>query len=118
VKFIGVAVTSGATAFTVDMIKYADNSAFGSAAQATCTPTAGNTCSVTFAPVLEISQNDYETAKIRVASSNFSNPDTATEGLSVLIQSSGDVLWTDGLSTGIQLEAGVAPFTIADVTYN
>lgn len=116
-KFTGSAVTSGATAFAVNLKKYSDNSAFGSAASTNCTPVTGNTCSVTFAPELEIAQGDSETAKVLVSSANFTEADNA-QSLSVTIDAVGDVLWTDGSSTGIQLESSVVPFTVADVTYN
>ncbi len=115
-KFIGSAVASSTTAFTVSMVR-TDGTAFGSATNKTCTPTVGDTCSVTFEPSIEIYANSPDVAQIRVVSTSFANPDTNTESLGLLINAAGDVLWNDGTTANIQLETGVAPFTIADVTY-
>jgi hypothetical protein len=116
-KFTGNAVTSGTTAFTVDLIDANTNAALGSASQATCTPAAGNSCSVTFYPQFIISAGDTKAAKVRVNSSSFINTASAGDALSVLINAASDVQWYDGSSALIPVESTVVPFTVASMSY-
>lgn len=116
VKFSGQAVSDGSTAFTVDLLK-SDGSALGGATQQTCTPGAGNSCSVTFSPAFTISAGATQASKVRVNSGSFFDAASANESLSVLVNAAGDVLWSDGSTSGITLESSVVPFTIASVQY-
>jgi hypothetical protein len=114
-KFQGQAVSAGSTAFTVDLLK-SDGSAFGGSSP-TCTPGAGNSCSVTFNPSFTISGGQSQATKLRVNSASFYDAASQNESLSVTINATGDVSWNDGTTTPIGLEASMVPFTIASVQY-
>lgn len=116
IKFTGQAVSNGSSAFTVDLLK-SDNTALGSASQQTCTPAAGNTCSVTFTPDFTISAGQTQVSKVRVNSANFYDAASQSESLSVLINATGDLTWNDGTTVSIPVESSVVPFTVASVQY-
>jgi len=116
-KFTGAAVTSGGTAFTVDLIDANTNSLLGSAAQATCTPGQGNSCSVTFNPSYTVSAGTSKATKIRVNSSSFTNTASASDALSILVNATTDVTFNDGTTGSIPLEGTIVPFTVASVSY-
>ncbi|MBI5732821.1 peptidoglycan-binding protein [Candidatus Jorgensenbacteria bacterium] len=116
VKFNGLAASAGSTAFTVDLLK-SDGTAMGSASQQTCTPGAGNSCSVTFGPQFTLSAGSTQASKIRVNSASFFNQASTGESLSVLINAVGDVAWDDGSTAGIALETSTVPFTVVNVSY-
>ncbi len=116
IKFSGQAVSAGSTAFTVDFLK-SDNTAFGSATVQTCTPGAGNSCSVTFSPQFIVSAGGTQAAKIRINSGSFFNGANTGDSLSAVIIAAGDVLWNDGTTAGITLEASKANTTLVNVSY-
>ena len=118
IKFSGLAVSNGATAFTVDLIDSNTNLLLGSATQQTCTPGAGNSCSITFSPQFTISAGSTKATKLRVNSSAFFNAAQTSESLSALINTNTtDVLWNDGTTGGIGIEATITPFTIVNVSF-
>lgn len=101
-KFAGLAVTSGATAFPVELIDSdTPGSGWGSATTSqTCTPIAGNTCTVTFAPNALISAGTTKGIKLRVDAVNFTQNANTADSVSVTVNTSSGLLWTDGTSTG------------------
>jgi peptidoglycan hydrolase-like protein with peptidoglycan-binding domain len=119
-KFSGAPVASGTTAFEVDLVDTNNNITLGEAATdtETCTPTVGDTCSVTFTPQYSIAAGTSKQTKLRVDASAFANPGDSIETLSVRIAATGAVLWSDGTTNNIQLENTVIPFTVANVDYN
>lgn len=117
-KFTGAAVTSGGTAFSVDLIDDNTSSAWKSASTATCTPGQGNSCSVTFNPTsADVAAGGTEIVRVRVNSSSFTNGASATDALSILVNAAGDLRWNDGTTSNISLESRLAPFTVANVSY-
>lgn len=118
IKFQGQAVSNG-TAFSVDLIDANTNVALGSAASAVSCTGVGNSCSVTFSPIFTIDAGTMKQAKVRVNSSVFYNAASQSEGLSILVSGTGDVLISDGTTGGaaIPLESLVVPFTVANVSY-
>jgi hypothetical protein len=118
-KFTGIAVSAGSTAFTVDLIDSNTNAALGSASQQTCTPGSGNSCSVTFSPQFIIDAASTKAAKVRINSASVYNQSggSGTESLSVLVNAAGDVVVNDGSTPGIVLESTVVPFTVVNVSY-
>ena len=117
IKFQGLAVSTGTT-FNVSLLK-TDNSAFGNATTQSCGPTVANSCTVSFSPSFILSQGAHQDVKVRVDSSTFFNSSTAgEEGVSILINGTTDVLWNDGTTGSIPLEASVVPFPITTVSYN
>jgi hypothetical protein len=121
-KFTGLAISNGSTAFTVDLIDSNTNAAWASSAQATCTPGAGNSCSVTFNPTSTnganvISAGTTKATKIRANSSSFFNGASVSDSASVLINAAGDVVWSDGTTTTLNLESTVVPFQVVNVSY-
>ena len=119
-KFQGLAISSGSTAFNVDLIDTNTNITLGetSADVQSCNPASGNSCSVTFTPVFTISGASSVTAKVRVVSSSFFNSTVAGgESLSAFINAATDVAWNDGTTAGIGLEGTIIPFTITNVSY-
>ncbi len=117
VKFSGQAVSNGSTAFTVDLLDANTNSALGSAAQQTCTPGAGNSCSVTFNPSYTVDPGTTKAAKVRVNSSSFYNGSNTSDSLSALINAASGITFNDGTTSNISIESTVVPFTIANVSY-
>lgn len=117
-KFTGAAVTSGGTAFAVDLIDDATGSAWKSTSSVNCTPGQGNSCSVTFNPTsAEVAAGGTEVVRVRVNSASFTNGASATDALSISVQSAGDLRWNDGTTSNISFESRLAPFTVADVSY-
>lgn len=117
VKFNGLAVSNGIGGFSVSLLDSNTNSGLGGIGAGTCTPGAGNSCSVTFSPQFTVSAGTTKASKIRVNSSAFFNAAQTSESLSVLIDGQGDVLWNDGTTAGINLPATSVPFTIVNVSY-
>lgn len=117
VRFSGSAVTSGATAFVVDLIDTTTNAAWGSATQQTCTPITGNTCGVTFRPAFSISRGTTKAVKLRANSSNFTNTANTGDSVSVIINAASDILWSDGTTTGISWESTQIPITLVNVGF-
>jgi hypothetical protein len=111
-KFAGTAVSNGSTAFTVDLIDTYTGVALTGASQQTCTPGAGNSCSVTFNPVYTISAGTTKNVKVRVNSSSFYDATNNTENLTAVINAAGDVRWSDGTTSNVSLESTVIPVTI------
>ncbi|MDI6820678.1 MAG: hypothetical protein QMD65_00670, partial [Patescibacteria group bacterium] len=114
IKFNGFAVSNGSPNFTVDLLK-SDGTAFGGSTE-TCSPGAGNSCSVTFSPQFTISSGATQGTKVRVNSSSFYDV-AYGQGLSVLINAASDIAWNDGVIGGIGLEASAVPFTLANTSY-
>jgi hypothetical protein len=112
IKFAGTAVSNGSTAFTVDLIDTYTGVALTGASQQTCTPGAGNSCSVTFNPAYTISAGTTKNVKVRVNSSSFYDATNNTENLTAVINAAGDVRWSDGTTSNISLESTVIPVTI------
>jgi hypothetical protein len=115
-RFSGLAVSNGSTAFTVQVIDKNGENLAGTSAQ-TCTPGAGNSCFVTFSPAYIISAGQSETLKVRINSSSFYDAASTNEALSVSILNASDVAWSDGTTSGINLQASQAPVSIANLTY-
>ena len=123
-QFSGLALggdssATGLPSFAVELLKD-DNTALGSASSQSCAPNETNTCIVTFSPAFILSGNQSQVATIRVNSTNFYNTTSTaqTEGLSVFLSATTSVLWNDGTTGSLPLEASVVPFTILDATYN
>lgn len=120
IKFTGLAVSSGSTAFNVDLIDSNTNAILGSATTTSCNPTSGNSCTVTFFPQFTISAGSTKATKIRANSSAFFNAASTSESLSALINATGDVAWQDGAVTNgnnFTLESTIVPFTVVNVSY-
>ncbi len=117
VKFSGQAASNGSTAFTADLIDANTNAAWGSAVQQTCTPGAGNSCSVTFGPAFSITRGSTKAVKLRVNSSAFYNGSNTSDSLSAIVNAASDILWSDGTSTGISWEAVQIPITLVNLSY-
>ncbi|HTY39629.1 MAG TPA: peptidoglycan-binding domain-containing protein [Candidatus Paceibacterota bacterium] len=116
-KFSGQAVSNGSPAFTVDLIDANTNTDLGSAAQGTCTPGAGNSCTVTFSPQFSIDAGTTKITKVRVNSGSFFNSSQTSDSLSVIVNGSTDVLINDGTTAGVPLPGTVVPFTVSNVSY-
>ena len=117
-KFSGIAILDGTAAFTVDLIDTNTNTNFGSSAQETCTPSAGNVCSVTFSPQFTVDAGTTKSIKLRVNSSAFNDPPVAgSQSFSVLINSVGDFLVDDGSTSDVPLESTAVPFTVVNISY-
>ncbi len=118
-KFSGLAVSNGSTAFTVDLIDTATGVALTGASQQTCTPGAGNSCSVSFSPAYTISagSSNAKVVIVRINSSSFYDAASTNEALSVTVNAAGSVLWSDGTSTGISLEATQVPVVVINTSY-
>jgi len=116
-KFSGLAVSNGSTAFGVRIIDSATNSDWGSSASTNCTPGSGNSCSVTLGPAFIISKGTTKATKVRVNSTNFFNGANTSDSMSVTIDAAGDVAWNDGTTAALSLEATVAPFVVVNVSY-
>jgi hypothetical protein len=118
-KFSGLAVSNGATAFSVDLIDANTNALLGSATQQSCTPGVGNSCQVSFAPAFTIDSGTTKQTKVRVNSASFFNQSggSGTESLSVLVNGTTDVQVYDGAVSGVPLEGTVVPFTVVNVSY-
>jgi hypothetical protein len=117
-KFSGIAVSNGSTAFTVDLIDTNTNLNLGSASQQTCTPGLGNSCLVTFSPQFTIDAGTTKATKVRVNSASFFDASVAgTQSLSVLINGTSDTQIYDGSTAAIPLESTVVPFTVTSVSY-
>ena len=119
IKFQGLAISSGSTAFNVDFIDTNTNITLGQSATATqsCNPTSGNSCSVTFSPQFTISAGTSVVTKLRVVSSSFFNSTVAGgESISAFINASTDVLFNDGTTAGLTSSISI-PFTITNVSY-
>jgi hypothetical protein len=112
IKFAGTAVSNGSTAFTVDLIDTYTGVALTGASQQTCTPGAGNSCSVTFNPAYTISAGTTKNVKVRVNSSSFYDATNNTENLTAVINAAGDVRWSDGTTSNVSLESTSVPVTI------
>ncbi len=111
IKFSGTAVPSSSTPFSVSL-----KSLNGTTAQ-TCTPGAGNSCSVTFTPTFSVSANTCKTFKVRIDSTNFYDAPGMLESLSVTIENPGDITWSDGVTNNIPLEIPKLPIVIAQIQY-
>ncbi len=117
-KFSGIAVSNGSTAFTVDLIDTNTNLNLGSASQQTCTPGLGNSCLVTFSPQFTIDAGTTKATKVRVNSASFFDASVAgTQSLSVLVNGTSDVQVYDGSTRAIPLESTVVPFTVTSVSF-
>ncbi len=120
-KFSGIAVTNGTASFTVDLIDTNTNVNIGSAAQQTCIPGVGNSCTVTFAPQFTIDSGTTKATKIRINSASLFDASVAgSQSLSVLVNGtdqSSTVMIYDGSTQAIPLEATVVPFTVVNVSY-
>lgn len=116
-KFIGSAVTSGATPFAVDLIDVNSNAAWGTATQQTCTPLGGNSCIVTFSPAYAISQGNTKAVKLRANSSSFTNGANTGDSVSVVADAAASILWSDGTSNLISWEAVQIPITLVNIGY-
>jgi hypothetical protein len=116
-RFSGLAVSNGSTAFAVDLIDTQTGVALTGASQQTCTPGAGNSCSVTFSPAYVISAGTSKTVNVRANTSSFYDAASTAEALSVTILSASDLTWTDGTTAGITLETIQAPVVISNLTY-
>lgn len=112
IKFAGTAVSNGSTAFTVDLIDTTTGVALTGASQQTCTPGAGNSCSVTFNPSYTVSAGTTKNVKVRVNSSSFYDATNNTENLTAVINAAGDVRWSDGTTSNVSLESTSVPVTI------
>jgi hypothetical protein len=117
-QFAGIALRgtnqSSTMAFDVSLPLFGD-----STNPTTCSANATNTCSVTFSPAFVLSGNATKKVKVRVDSTNFFNASSSNEeGLSIYIGATTDILWNDGTTGSLPLEASAVPFTIANVTYN
>ncbi|MDO8582618.1 MAG: peptidoglycan-binding domain-containing protein [bacterium] len=117
VKFSGQAASNGGTAFTSDLIDANTNAAWGSATQQTCTPGAGNSCSVSFSPAFSITRGSTKATKLRVNSSAFYNGSNTSDSLSAIINAASDILWSDGTTTGISWESVQIPITLVNLSY-
>ena len=76
-----------------------------------------NTCSVTFAPASIVDKASSKAVKVRVNSSSFTNGANTSDAMSVTINATTDFETADGTSIEIPLESVVAPFTVANVSY-
>ncbi len=117
VKFSGQAASAGSTAFTVDLIDVNTNLALGSATQKTCTPGAGNSCTVSFAPAFSITRGTSKAVKLRVNSSSFFNGTNTSDSLSAIINAASDIQWDDGTTSAISWESVQIPITLVNVSY-
>lgn len=117
VKFSGQAASNGSTAFTADLIDANTNAAWGSASQGTCTPGAGNSCSVSFGPAFSITRGSTKAVKLRVNSSAFYNGSNTSDSLSAIINAASDIVWSDGTSTGISWESVQIPITLVNLSF-
>ncbi len=117
VKFSGQAASNGSTAFTADLIDANTNAAWGSASQATCTPGAGNSCSVSFGPAFSITRGSTKAVKLRVNSSAFYNGSNTSDSLSAIVNAASDIVWSDGTTTGISWESVQIPITLVNLSY-
>ena len=117
VKFSGQAASNGSTAFTADLIDANTNAAWGTAAQQTCTPGAGNSCIVTFAPGFSITRGTSKAVKLRVNSSSFFNGTNTSDSLSAIVDAAASILWNDGTTSAISWEAVQIPITLVNVSY-
>ncbi len=116
-KFSGLAVSNG-TSFSASLIDADTNATWGSsAASGTVTGGAGNSKSVSFFPNYVLSAGASKSVKVRVDSSGFFDASTqGSQSLSVIVNSEGDLTWSDG-TTSFNLEATVVPFTVVNVSY-
>lgn len=107
---------SGAPAFSVQLIDAGTNVGLGAATTQTCTPS-GSSCTVLFSPAYTISAGTSKSVKVRLDSSSFANGAGSGDALSILIASTGDFTWSDGVSSGIEVSPTMVPFTVATVAY-
>ncbi len=122
VKFVGGAVTSGATAFSVQLIDANTNANWGSSAAQTCTPSGGNSCSVSFAPAFIITGGTTKVVKLRANSSSFTDAANSVDSLSVIVDAAGQIVWSDGTtgtvtSNTITWEAYQIPLSLVNISY-
>jgi len=119
-KFQGQAVSSGITAFNVDLIDPNTGSDWSGLSAQSCNPTSGNSCSVTFAftTVPTITAGSSKTIKVRVDSSNFYNTTNSGDSLSTLVNAYNDVNWGDGTTSGgLYLQQTEVPIVVSSVSY-
>ena len=113
ITFAGIALPP--TLFNVVLIDPVAMSAWGGSGTGQASAV---TTSVNFAGINHwISAGGTANVILRVDSSGFANPGAGTESLSVTINAVGDVVWNDGTTASINLEARVVPFSVVDVTY-
>lgn len=116
-KFTGGAIPAGTPAFSVSLIDAATNAAWGSTAQAICTPGGGNSCSVSFQPAFSISRGTAKVVKVRVNSGSFANAANTGDSISVAINAASGILWNDGTTGSIGWESAWVPMAIANIAY-
>jgi len=122
VTFAGSAITSATGNVTVDLIDPSTNSALGDASQQTCT---SSTLTATFGTLgstgnginYTIAAGSTKNVTLRIDSSNLYNAANTSDSLSVTIQAAGDVSYSDGTTSDIELESSVVPFAITTVSY-
>lgn len=122
VKFVGGAVTSGATAFSVNLIDANTNADWGSSSATTCTPSGGNSCTVTFQVNSDITAGTTKVVKLRASSASFTDAANSVDALSVIVDAAGNINWRDGTTavgttTGIAWEAFQIPISLVNVSY-
>jgi hypothetical protein len=114
--FSGSAI-AGTSPFSVDLIDVNTGVSLGSVSAQTCTVN-GNSCSVVFNPNYVISAGTTKTVKIRVNSGNFVTNNGSGTTLSVIVNATNDMNWSDGANTSIGIEPILVPIQIATVQYH
>ena len=121
-KFEGQAVSSGTTAFVVSLIDPNTNTNWGGSGNPTCTPSTGNSCSVSFSFTSgnTVGAGTSKTLRVQLNSSNFFNAASAGDSLSVSVKANTDVDYGDGSTTaGLNLDSvdvGTG-ITVSQVSY-
>ncbi len=115
----GSALQNGASAFDVQLIDLNTGIDWAGGSAVTCTPSIDQ-CSVLFAysgPTAPIIASGLsKTVQIRLNSNGFSSNAGTPNVLAVMIQSPGDITWSDGISDGLPLEAFGLP-TVFSLLY-
>ena len=104
IKFSGLAVANNTPSFDVWLVDANTNANWGVSGKQACVPAVGNQCFVTFSPARRITRGTSSNAKLWVKSTLFNNSlntRNTSDSLSASIESSTDILWSDGTTTGI-----------------